>query len=489
EDRKDGQAPGHVSVVVVGGTGDLAKKYLWQGFFSLYADKVSSGNTFSFVCGGLSPPDRATPVFFEILKGLSCWKAVSEERCALLKEQFLRLSQYRQLKTLEQYQDLNKHIEQELQQEGMREAGRLFYLSVPAFAYADVADKINSSCRPKSGAWLRVVLEKPFGHDLRSAQVLTSQLESSLKDEEMYRIDHYLGKQAVAKILPFRMDNSGFLDPIWNKNHIERVEVVVKETLDVKGRISYYDQYGVIRDMLQNHMTEVMTLLTMRLPSSRDSSDEVLRNQLQVLGSLQPLGRRQAVVGQYQSYRSEVQQELNKTREHVSLTPTFAAVLAFSGEARYDGVPILLVSGKKLDERVGYARILFKNDVLCLQNHPGVHCKPKQIVFHFGHGALGHPAILVSKNLFKPLLKDAEQREAYSELISHIFAGRKNNFIRAESLLASWGLWTPLLSGLADTFPRIYPGGAENGASLDVYVKGNELRFYTEVTIINSDPM
>lgn len=195
EDRKDGQAPGHVSVVVVGGTGDLAKKYLWQGFFSLYADKVSSGNTFSFVCGGLSPPDRATPVFFEILKGLSCWKAVSEERCALLKEQFLRLSQYRQLKTLEQYQDLNKHIEQELQQEGMREAGRLFYLSVPAFAYADVADKINSSCRPKSGAWLRVVLEKPFGHDLRSAQVLTSQLESSLKDEEMYRIDHYLGKQ------------------------------------------------------------------------------------------------------------------------------------------------------------------------------------------------------------------------------------------------------------------------------------------------------
>lgn len=193
-----------------------------------------------------------------------------------------------------------------------------------------------------------------------------------------------------------------------------------------------------------------------------------------------------------------------------------AAVLAFSGEARYEGVPILLVSGKKLDERVGYARILFKNEVLCLQNHPGVHCKPKQIVFHFGHGALGHPAILVSKNLFKPLLKDggwkevteraevsvlglplsdyhvltpAEQREAYSELISHIFAGRKNNFIRAESLLASWGLWTPLLSGLADTFPRIYPGGAENGASLDVYVKGNELRFYTEVTIINSDPM
>lgn len=214
EDRKDAQTPGHVSVVVVGGTGDLARKYLWQGFFSLYVDKVSSGNTFSFICGGLSPAERAAPVFFETLKALSCLKDVSQERCALLKEQFLRLSQYQQLKTLEQYQDLNKRIEQELQQEGMREAGRLFYLSVPAFAYADVADKINSSCRPKGGAWLRVVLEKPFGHDLRSAQVLTSQLESSLKDEEMYRIDHYLGKQVRVT------HRAHFVGFIWDRGFI-----------------------------------------------------------------------------------------------------------------------------------------------------------------------------------------------------------------------------------------------------------------------------
>lgn len=194
----------------------------------------------------------------------------------------------------------------------------------------------------------------------------------------------------------------------------------------------------------------------------------------------------------------------------------FAAVLAYVDEARYEGMPILLISGKKLDERVGYARVLFKNDIFCVQNQHSVHCKPKQIVFRFGHGSLSYPAILVSKNLFRPVLKDsgwkevtgqadvsvlglpvsdyhvlapAEQREAYSELISYIFAGHKNNFIQAESLLASWGLWTPLLSSLADTLPRIYPGGAENGASLDVCVKGNELRYFTEVTIIDRDPM
>lgn len=200
--EEEGKAlqPGHVSAVIVGGTGDLARKYLWQGFFHLYARKVSSGNTFSFYAGGLSPAEKATPVLFEILKAVTCPKNVSQERCAVLKEQFLRLSQYRQLTSLEEYQDLAKHIEKQLQEEGMKETGRLFYLSVPAFAYADVADRINKSCRPAGGAWLRVVLEKPFGHDLRSAQVLAAQLSGSLKDEEMYRIDHYLGKQVRTSV-------------------------------------------------------------------------------------------------------------------------------------------------------------------------------------------------------------------------------------------------------------------------------------------------
>ncbi|KAM7422758.1 hypothetical protein PAMA_010689 [Pampus argenteus] len=515
EEKVEAQRPGHISVVIVGGTGDLAKKYLWQGFFQLYINQVSSGNSFSFYGGGLSPADQAKPVLFKILKEVSCLKDVSEERCAVLKEQFLRLAQYQQLQTLEDYQELDKHIEKQVQEEGMTEAGRLFYFSVPAFAYADIAEKINNSCRPTSGAWLRVVLEKPFGHDFRSAQVLASQLGNSLKDEEMYRIDHYLGKQVVSKILPFRIENKKFLDSMWNKHHIERVEIVLKETLDVKGRIPFYDQYGVIRDVLQNHLTEVMTLLTMALPLNVSSNEEVLQNKLQIFSSLLPLGKNQAVIGQYQTYKTQVQQELNKTKDHVSVTPTFAAVLVRIDEPRYDGVPILLISGKMLDERVGYARILFKNDIFCLQNHNSVHCKPKQIVFYFGHGSLQYPAILVSKNLFKPALMDewkevtqytdvnvlglpisdyyvqtpTVQSEAYAELISHIFAGRKNSFISTENLLASWGLWTPLLNCLENSFPRIYPGGADSEDMLDIRLKGNDISYNNEVVIITQDHM
>lgn len=194
---EESQSPGHVSVVILGGTGDLAKKYLWQGFFHLYASQVGKGNTFSFYGAGLSPAENATPRLFEILKGLKCPSELSAERCALVKEQFLHLSQYLQLRSKEDYEKLNEHIQQQLKQEGMTEAGRIFYMSVPAFTYADIADKINSTCRPSAGAWLRVVLEKPFGHDLSSAQLLASQLASFLKEKEMYRIDHYLGKQVT----------------------------------------------------------------------------------------------------------------------------------------------------------------------------------------------------------------------------------------------------------------------------------------------------
>lgn len=191
-----------------------------------------------------------------------------------------------------------------------------------------------------------------------------------------------------------------------------------------------------------------------------------------------------------------------------------SAVLTHIDEPQYEGVPILLISGKMLDERVGYARILFKNDVFCVRNHHSVHCKPKQIVFYFGHGGLQYAAVLVSKNLFKPALKDHEwkevtehadvnvlglhvsdyyvqtlikEKEAYAELISHVLAGGKNSFVSTENLLASWDLWTPLLIGLTGSFPRIYPGGADNGEMLDVHLKGKEIRYSSEVLIIGPD--
>lgn len=185
---------GHVSIILLGATGDLAKKYLWQGLFQLYLDEAGKGHSFSFHGAALTTTKQGQELIAKVLESLSCPKDVAPARCAELRDQFQRLSQYRQLKTSEDYVALSEDIEALVQREG-REAGRVFYFSVPSFAYADIARNINSSCRPGPGAWLRVVLEKPFGHDHLSAQQLAAELGSFFQEEEMYRVDHYLGKQ------------------------------------------------------------------------------------------------------------------------------------------------------------------------------------------------------------------------------------------------------------------------------------------------------
>ncbi|KAK6477503.1 GDH/6PGL endoplasmic bifunctional protein-like [Huso huso] len=507
------ESKGHVSVVIVGATGDLARKYLWQGFFQLYGEQVSSGHSFSFYGAALSEPEKGNLAMSEILKGLACPADVAPERCALLKDQFLKLSQYRQLQTAEHYAALSAEIREQLKQEGLVEAGRLFYLSVPPFSYADIAEKINSSCRPDPGVWLRVVLEKPFGHDYESALQLSKDLKKFLKEEEMYRIDHYLGKQAVTQILPFRHENRKFLDPIWNKHHIERVEIVMKETVDAKGRTHFYNQYGVIRDVIQNHLTEILTHVAMEIPVNRSSSEEILKSKLKLFGSLQRLAKGSAVIGQYQAYNSEVTEELNKTADYISITPTFAGVAVYIENSQWDGIPFILTSGKALDERVSYARVLFRNQVFCNQNIVSVHCKPKQIIFHIGQGNLKYPAFLVSKNLFKPQLPlsgwkevteytnvslfgqplseyyvytPVAQMDPYAVLISHIFQAKRDSFVSAENLLASWNFWTPLLDGISHEYPRAYPGGVDNANLLDFELQGNEVSFVHEAVVLLS---
>ncbi|XP_060707950.1 GDH/6PGL endoplasmic bifunctional protein [Hemiscyllium ocellatum] len=505
----------HISVVLVGATGDLAKKYLWQGLFQSYSKQVGGTHSLSFYGGTRLSSSEASPVMYEILKGLSCLPNVPSVKCALLKDQFLKLTQYHQLDTHQDYSALNKKIEEVLDQEGLREEGRLFYLSVPAFAYADIATKINATCRPREESWLRVVLEKPFGHDLHSAQQLAEELRKVLREEEMYRIDHYLGKQAIAHILPFRHDNQHSLNPIWNQHHIERVEIVMKETVDSKGRTSFYEQYGVICDVIQNHLTEILTFVAMETPANISDSEEIHRNKMKVYASLERLGKRSAVIGQYQAYNSEVRQELQKAAEYTSTIPTFAGVAMFLDSPQWDNVPFILTAGKALDERVGYTRILFKTKAFCLQNESTrkaefSQCRQRQIIFYVGHGDLNFPAILVSKNLFKPVMDTSSwkqvtefpdvqmfglplsdyyiytpvmQKDAYAVLIPQIFQAKRDCFVNTEDLLASWKVWTPLLKEFSNVSPRIYPGGARNGDMLDFKVEGKTVSF------TRSDPM
>ncbi|XP_075047786.1 GDH/6PGL endoplasmic bifunctional protein [Mixophyes fleayi] len=503
---------GHVSVVLLGATGDLAKKYLWQGLFQLYLNEVHRGHTFSFHGAALTPPEKAEVLMFNALKSLSCPEDVTPDRCALVKDQFLKLTRYRQLKTAENYTALHQDILSSLAEEGLHEAGRLFYLSVPPFAYADIARNINATCRPPPGAWLRVVLEKPFGHDYESAKNLAGDLQTFFQEEEIYRVDHYLGKQSVEQILPFRRRNQKHLGPIWNRQHVERVEIVMKETVDAKGRTSFYEEYGVIRDVIQNHLTEILTSIAMEVPQNLTSSDDVLRAKLELLDSLRPPEHNSAVIGQYQNYLPQVREEMEKHPNYFTNQQTFAAVLIYIDNVRWEGVPFLLVSGKDLDERTSYVRVVFKDNAFCLQKEPSTEsginaCKPRQIIFNIGHGALGFPAVLVTRSLFRPSLtpsqwqeaseipdlslfgqpladyhvyRPIEERDAYTILISNIYRGKKESFITTKHLLASWRFWTRLLENVDAESPRVYPGGAETGRLLDFAIEHSGLHFVTD---------
>ncbi|NXY49684.1 G6PE protein, partial [Ceuthmochares aereus] len=499
-----GASHGHISVVLLGATGDLAKKYLWQGLFQLYMDQVSSGHSFTFHGAALTALEPGQRLMFDVLKKLACPQDEPPNRCAVLKDQFLKLSQYHQLKTAENYTALNREIEMLLRQEGLKEAGRIFYFSVPPFAYTEIARHINSSCRPPPGAWLRVVLEKPFGHDLESAQQLAAELTSFFREEEMYRVDHYLGKQVSSLQCAASFQSKGLSG--WEKNHIRYQHLTSSLS---SGRTSFYEQYGVVRDVLQNHLTEALMFLTMELPANVSRAEEVLQCKLQAFQSLRGLEKTSAVLGQYQAYASQVQEELQKAQDYISTTPTFAGVLIHSDSLRWEGVPFLLTSGKALDERVGYVRVLFKNRAYCTQSETlrdagHSQCKAKQIIFYIGHGALNSPAVLVSRNLFKPIMPKGswreavdqpdlhvfgqplsdyyvytpvKERDAYSVLISNIYHGRKDFFITTESLLASWRFWTPLLGSISHQSLRLYPGGVENQHLLDFEMVSGEVAF------------
>ncbi|XP_071956688.1 GDH/6PGL endoplasmic bifunctional protein-like [Antedon mediterranea] len=499
------------SVVIVGATGDLAQRYLWQGFFNLFVEMESVDHHLKLYGATRVNAEEGTVLLKNILnERVQCNKLTVPipSNCEDLREKFLSRVQYKQLKKAEQYQELCKMFEMEADQEHAKENGRWFYLSVPAFAYANIAENVGSFCRPTvSNTWLRVVLEKPFGHDLMSAKKLSDQLMEHLHDEEMYRIDHYLGKTGVSSILLFRQLNQDKYEQIWNKHHVERVEIVMKEKLDVTGRFSFYNEYGVIRDVMQNHLTEILALIAMEIPADISSPEQHRFEKINLMNKIQPIRKQHAVIGQYKAYQEELRDELGKADNFTSLVPTFAGVTLFINSPRWFGVPFVLVSGKKMDSKSGYARIVFKQNNFCV-NDGGIEgdCGTKQIVIYTGGTGETKPMLLVSKNLLRPNVfadwttkysfedqnlfgsdfKDFNhysppvEADAYSALLRSCFLGEKQNFIASDDLMQSWKIWSPLLKDLEGTIPREYPGGINNGEILDFVSLTSGTQFVTQ---------
>jgi glucose-6-phosphate 1-dehydrogenase len=238
---------------------------------------------------------------------------------------------------------------------------RLFYLAVPPASFPPILAGLREASLlypPNGSPWSRVVIEKPFGHDLASAQELNRLVADVLDERQAFRIDHYLGKETVQNILVFRFGNSIF-EPLWNRKYVDHVEITMAEEIGVERRGKFYDQTGVVRDVVQNHLLQVLALVAMELPATF-GADDIRDEKLKLLRSVRTLSPKDAVHGQYAGYRGE------EGVAQGSRTPTYAALRFHIDNWRWQGVPFYVRAGKHLARRTTEVSIHFQQIPFCL---------------------------------------------------------------------------------------------------------------------------
>jgi glucose-6-phosphate 1-dehydrogenase len=461
--------PGLSLFVIFGASGDLSRRKILPALYQLHAHGTTKAGC---VILGLSrKPDFDDAAFREIgAKAIGENIAPAADVSAWTTQFFHGQSIGEG--TPDDYTKLGQRIAALEAQYGSFTV-RVFYVALPPESFPAAITGLGDAGLAAPAELTRLVIEKPFGHDLASSRALSDVVHTHFAEEQVYRIDHYLGKETVQNMMVFRFANAMF-ENLWNRNHIESVQITVSEDLGVEGRAEYYENAGALRDMVQSHLTQLLALVAMEVPGSMDAS-AIRAEKIKALRAIAPISPADAVLGQYYGGKIDGKDVIGYREEpgvaSNSRTETFAAIQLHIENWRWQGVPFFLRTGKRLGKRVTEIEVKFRRApvwmframhqeelhrntlVLTLQPNegfslyfdvkaPGEPFRVQRLPLHFDYA-----------EAFKSI------PEAYQTLLLDVLRGDQTLFVHAEEVEVAWTLFTPLLDGAVGVLP--YPAGSD----------------------------
>jgi glucose-6-phosphate 1-dehydrogenase len=476
-------------IFIFGGSGDLTFRKLLPALYNLYIDNYLPEE---FQIIGIGRTDYTDATYRNYLKkGITQFSRRKEE----IKKQWKSFSEHIEysqadLQKDKTYKDFGSRINEFDKQWGQKST-LIYYMSVAPQLAPVIAEKLHNAKLTSDPSRSRLVFEKPFGHDLESARELNRQLRKMFKEEQIYRIDHFLGKETVQNILALRFANALF-EPLWNRHYIDHVQITAAESIGIENRGSYYEQSGALRDMVQNHILQILCMVAMEAPVSFDA-DEIRNKKLDVLKAIRKWYPEEvhdnAVRGQYsegwingtkvKGYRSE------KNVAPDSPVETFAAVKFYVENWRWENVPFYVRTGKALHNKSTLITIQFKQaPKYAFPTEAGETWRPNKLVIiiqpdmsirlRFQAKQPGPQMILQPVDMvfnYATAYGD-NQPEAYETLLEDVIEGNPTLFMRADQVEAAWEVVEPIRKAWSMRppvdFPNYAPGtwGPEDAEAL-----------------------
>lgn len=448
-------------LVIFGGTGDLARRKILPGLFRRYSSSQMPKEARII---GAARSDIDTQGYRDLIRDAINEFGGDEKNDKDGLEAFLAQLDYVSIDAKGEggWADLAKLVRSDVVQ--------AFYFSVAPSLFGDLAERLHRHNIATSTS--RIVVEKPFGRDLESARKLNEVLALHFDESQIYRIDHYLGKETVQNLMAVRFGNVLF-EPLWNNHYVDHIQITVAETVSVDGRGAYYDKSGAMRDMVQNHLMQLLCLIAME-PPSEFGADEVRDEKLKVIRALEPIAPHQIVRGQYGAGGDE-----KGYREHAedprSHTESFVAMKCHIANWRWSGVPFYLRTGKRLKARASEIAVVFKplghsifegqeeqQNILAIHLQPNEGIDLQVTIKEPGPGGMRLVNVPLDMTFAEALGgSDVEVTDAYERLIMDVIRGNQTLFMRGDEVEAAWKWTDPIIAGweARNDVPKTYDPG------------------------------